>query len=189
MVDLKDRTRSRCYHCDEPVVFYKRKEVPLPEPNHRGETTRIILRRWFHEVSGEEQCAPNPDQRWRTRADPIDYCTEHTQGDRWSKGEVCHRKVTNEKYKLCGIHARPKIEKEAKRAAYERKASEEAVIREGVNEAIEELKTYGLECRMHSSYIRNGDEYGGGTYKISGDIVLDPHQLLELLESMQEDFT
>lgn len=189
MVDLKDRTRSRCYHCDEPVVYYLRKEVQLDEPTARGETTKIVLRRWFHEVSGEEKCAPDPDRRWRTHADPVDYCTEHTQGDRWSGGEVCHRKVTNEKYKLCGIHARPRIEEEAKRAAYERKAAEEAVIKEGVTEAIEELKTYGLECRIHNRYVRNGGAYGTGTFVLTGDIVVDPHQLLELLESMQEDFT
>lgn len=85
---------------------------------------------------------------------------------------------------MCGIHARRVHEERAKEQAREAHDDRNQMIRDGVKQIVERLKAHGLESPKVQSYFDDRNF----RYVVTGKIIVDPEELVELLDDLQELF-
>lgn len=108
-------------------------------------------------------------------AEPREYCTFRT-----GLGHICNKVVTEKEWFACGIHAARERERVKEQEANRKEREVQASIIEGVNELCIKLKAkFGLE------YVEPEKVTYSRSY--SGKVVLEPKELMDLLDDFMED--
>lgn len=182
MADPKPNQTSVCRSCKRPIRFYD-----MWHSKVQGE--KAIRQIWVHLQDDQIDCPTGTTagigvHGLRPRAEPDDLCIESLQGDAWSRySRTCYRKVKDADLLMCGIHARTVHEERFKQDAEQQRRAREELIEDGVKELIAKLLKHGIGAKHYR--FRPMGEYGSSP---TGMVIVDPEELLDLLESFEETF-
>jgi hypothetical protein len=121
-------------------------------------------------------------------ATPQDCQVQVSDGGRWPSYRTCGRKVVGEisqygkKIPACSLHVKAEQRRKAKDEAFDaqRKASEKA--KDEADTAARKLTALGIKAR---AYFASG--HGSGLGRWTGEVIVDPRQILAILEQTGGD--
>lgn len=142
---------------------------------------------WEHQVTKSHVCEKDDikETAVKHRAQPENWCWESMAGGSWYS-PFCGRRVKNKELYMCGIHASHKLRADAKAEAesehYDLNRHIESEVWKICNELMEEWGE-DLEARPFSHLDRIT-----GLYTYTGQMVVNPARIKEILDSLQETF-
>lgn len=188
MPPANKRLSSTCLHCKKLVIYDKLTPWPVGHSrNKEGKTPKWRGYAWKHHrrpIGDEIACDPSHTHPvWFDKtARPTTYCIEHTRGsDVYAARSMCNRPVKElyEGIPMCGIHAGRYRREKRKEEEYRQHAEvSNYVMTETTALGMQLKEGFGLDSKIH---------YNFHTHEYTGLIMVNPAELLELLNSCFDD--
>lgn len=166
--------RGICRHCGEKVKYHL-----LPRPTDKPGGTYYT---WFHmeDPPGDQlycKLDSQPERMVRKRAEPREYCAEHTNSATYSyAGNICNRPVKDHDLFMCGIHARQVHNERERRKQFSQEREISGYIFTETVDLQQRLKErYGIDTKTH---------YDFHNHRYSGMVLINPAELLSFLEEI-----
>jgi hypothetical protein len=209
---VQEGQKDRCRMCGEFIWWTRKKHIEQrkvwnsKEQKHEYQPIERWEVRWWHKREGEleQKCVPEHVEAYKrisqnyhseaTRpyynpyAIPTSFCPEHTESGYSYQNSTCHRRVKDAALGMCGIHARPIREREARdRRQAEIQRQKEFEVK-GIKGLIAELEKLGVKgATIHYKIVPTYKSYPTHTSEITGKVVVDPEQLIDLLTEERFD--
>lgn len=109
-----------------------------------------------------------------TVAEALNFCNERIQaGNSYSRfANICNRPVTYEPKGVCGVHAKPHIERARAQELRAQQEAEQAALRDSVQVVVDHLTSLGIKSELHSVRYNS----------LSGKLLLPMESVMALLE-------